>query len=226
MSTATTTVPGVRPATFRNLRPAPLLMAMLAGPVLFLVGQALMPTLPDSLDRAFPVMVEHREQLMAARLFTAAGAFLLVPAAVGYARLIPAGCRGARLLLVGAWAFGIATFSNALSQSVSGYATWVVSTPHVDASAGQYVVGNVESGLVAMPIGFWSIPGFVIGTLLIATALWRSRRGPSWVPVLIVLGAVLAAAFAGRGPIVALTQLPFTIALLALPLVVPNDPHR
>lgn len=192
----------------------PLTLAAVAGPVLFLVGQALLPRLPMTMDQAFPLMVQHRDQLMAARLFTAAGAFLLAVAAVHYIGLAPSG-RGARLLRVGAVVFGVASFCNALSQAVAGYATWTV-TAQGDDDAARYVIEHVESGLVALPLGFWSIPAFALGAVLMAVALWRSHSVPVWLPVLLVVGTALAAALAGQGFIVALTQAPVTVAWIAM----------
>lgn len=194
---------------------APLTVAAIVGPVLFLIGQALLPSLPMTMDGAYPLMVEHREQLMAARLLTAAGAFLLAFAAVHYARVVTAG-RGARLLRVGAGVFGVASFCNALSQAVAGYATWTVTTPGFDEASARYVIEHIESGVVALPLGFWSIPAFALGALLMAAALWRSGSVPTWLPVLLAVGTVLAGALAGRGYVVGLTQAPVTAALIVM----------
>jgi len=49
-----------------------------------------------------------------------------------------------------------------------------------------------------------------------AVALWRSGSVPTWLPVLLAVGTVLAGALAGRGPIVALTQAPVTVALVVM----------
>lgn len=194
---------------------APLMVAAIVGPVLFLIGQALLPNLPMTMDGAYPLMVEHREQLMAARLFTAAGAFLLAAAAVHYARVVTTG-RGARLLSIGAALFGVASFCNALSQAVAGYATWTVTTAGFDEASARYVIEHIESGTVALPLGFWSIPAFALGALLMTAALWRSGSVPSWLPVLLGVGTVLAGALAGRGYVVALTQAPVTAALIVM----------
>ena len=202
-------------------RTAPLVLATLAacavaGAVLFWIGQALFPVLPNDLEKAYPLMVEHRSVLMASRLLTAAGAFLLVPAAVGFSRLVPRAHRGGRLMFAATTIFGIATASNALSQAVSGYATWTVTAPGFDADSARTVIATIESGLVALPLGFWSIPAFALGAILMAVALWRSRLFPVWLPLLLGVGTVSAAAFAGQGLIVGLTQLPVTVALVLM----------
>jgi len=201
---------------------APAAVCAVAGALLFYVGQALLPSMPDDLDRAYAAMVEHRDRLMAARLATSAGAFLFVPAALGLARLIPQRGRGSRLLLAGAALFGIATFSNALSQAVAGYATWDATATGFDPTSGRTIVDTIESGIVALPLGFWSIPAFALGLLLMAAALIRSRWVPVWQPVLLAFGTVLAGALAGVGPLVVLTQAPFTVAFIALSLRIPR----
>lgn len=203
--------------TAQNTRTTrPLLYAAILGPILFLIGQALLPSLPNDLAKAFPLFIEHRDQLMAARLLTAAGAFLLAPAALVYASA--AGRPATKTVLVGSTMFAIGTFFNALSQAVAGYATYAATDSSVDQDAGMAVFDQLGRGLVGLPIGFWSIPMFAIGAIVMAIGLLRTRRTPIWMPVLLIIGPVLAGATAGLGPIVALTQLPVTVALIALSL--------
>lgn len=192
--------------------------ATIAGALLFLMGQALLPVLPDDLGPAFSGMAEHRDQLMAARLLTSAGAFLLVPAAVGIALHFRDATRGSRLVLVASTLIGVATFSNAVSQAVEGYVGWGATAPDVDPAAGSRMVGDLGTGLIGIPIGFWSIPAFALGGLLLAAGLWRTGRVPTWLPITLAVGVVLAGVFAGRGYVVALTQAPFTIAMIAVGL--------
>ncbi|MFC6706226.1 hypothetical protein [Flexivirga alba] len=203
-----------------TIRSAYLAAATIAGALLFLAGQALLPSLPDELGPAFAGMVEHRDRLMAARLLTSAGAFLLVPAVVGIALHFRDSNRGARLVLVATTLFGVATFSNAVSQAVEGYVGWGATAPGADPATGRRIVGDLGAGLIGIPIGFWSIPAFALGGLLLAAGLWRTGRVPTWLPITLAAGVVLAGAFAGRGYVVALTQAPFTVALVALGLIV------
>ncbi len=188
----------------------------LAAPVLFLIGQALLPSLPDTLPAAFDGMLTHRDQLIASRLFTTAGAFLFVPAAAVILHLVPAGTRGSRVLTVGSVLFGIGTFFNGLSQAVAGYATQAATSPEVTQEAGLAVMGQLGAGAVGLPIAFWSIPLFALGLLTMGVGLIRARAVPLWQPILLIVGTLLAAALAGMGPIVALTQAPFTAGFLAL----------
>ncbi len=198
-----------------TIRPVHLGTATIVGALLFLAGQALLPSLPDDIGDAYAGMIEHRDRLMAARLLSSAGAFLLVPAAVGIALLFR-GVRGSRLVLVATILIGVSTFSNAVSQAVQAYGTWGATAPGFDRESGQTLVENLGTGLVGIPVGFWSIPVFALGWLLLAVGLWRSGRVATWIPVVLVVGDVMAGAFAGQGYVVALTQAPITVVLIAL----------
>jgi len=198
------------------IRPQYFAVATIAGVLFFLLGQALLPSLPNDIDAAFGGMVEHRDRLMAARLFSSAGAFLLVPAAVGIGCLFRPAARGSRTVLVGALLFGVATFSNAVSQAVEGYAGWGATASDIDPTSGKSILEGLGTGLIGFPIGFWSIPVFALGGLILAVGILRAQWVPAWIPVVLFVGLLLGAAFGGRGYIVALTQAPFTVAMIAL----------
>jgi hypothetical protein len=134
------------------------LIAALVAPVLFLAGQALLPSLPDDWDRAFGGMLAHRDQLLAARLLTAASGFLFVPAIAVLLAIVPRGGRGSRTLRAGAVVFGVGTFFNALSQAVEAYATQAATASTVPHPAGSAMLKTLGSGVSGIPLGFWSIP--------------------------------------------------------------------
>ena len=191
------------------------LIAAVAAPVLFLVGQALLPSLPDSLPAAFDAMLAQRDRVTAAQLVTAAGGFLFLPALAVVLWLVPPGTPGRSVLVTGAVLFGLGTFSNALSQVVEAYVMRAATAPGVPREAGLAVFGRLGEGAVGIPVGFWSIPAFALGLIVMASGLLRSRALPVWQPVLVITGTLLAAATAGIGPVVALTQAPLTAGLLA-----------
>lgn len=187
--------------------------ASVAAPVLFVAGQALLPALPDDLAGAFTAMAADREQMLASRLLTAAGAFLFVPALLAVFALVQAGARGSRLLLAGGVVMGLGSFLNGLSHVVQGYVTHAATSEAVDPTAGVEVLGALGGlGAVALPIGFPSVIAFGIGMLLIGAALLVARVLPVWQPVLLVVAALLGFGTAGMGPIVALTMAPMAVA--------------
>lgn len=197
-----------------------------AGAVLFLAGQALLPDLPNDLGPAFEGMLAHRDQLMAARLLTAAGSLLLTVAGFAFADLLAERSGSPRVVRVGGVLLAIGALFNGLAQAVQGYATYAVTAPGFDQDAGRTVVDTITSGPVGVPLGFWSVPVFALGCVTIAVGLLRGRRAPVWTPVLLIMGTVLAAALAGLGPVVALTQAPFTVALVSLAIFMTAEPTR
>ena len=191
-------------------------LAALLAPVLFFVGQAALPALAREFDEAFAGMAAHRDQLIVARLFTAAGAFLFLPAVAPVWWLAGRALRGGVLLRVGALLFGGASFFNGLSQLAAGYAEFAATWPGVPAGTGAAVYVHFGEGVVAWPIAYWSIPVFGLGALLIATGLFVSRSARWWVPTLMIVGVVGSFLTAGAGPIVLVGLIPFAASFIAV----------
>lgn len=195
--------------------------ALVAAPVFFVAGQALLPPLGDDFASAFAGMIEHRDQLLASRLLTAAGAFLFLLTAAPIAFLVPRGSRGSGLLRLGITLYGVGTFANGLGEVVHGYATYAATAADVPREAGGQVILGLDQGLVTLPISYWSIPLFGIGLLLTAVALLVSRRVGVWRPLVLLVGLVLGFSTAGLGWISAVTNLPLIIGFASLaPLAV------
>lgn len=186
------------------------LAAGIAAPILFVIGQALLPNLGRDVDTAFALMLQHRDQLIVSRLLTAAGAYLLLPSLWVISRL------GGRVTVVGAAIAGIGTFFNAVSQGVQGYAAWGATAPGLDHGATMKTLLHVGDGAAGIPVSYWSIPLFGVGLVILAIGLLIARTAPWWAPALLLIGVVLAFFTAGMGPVVALTQAPLAIALIAL----------
>ena len=185
------------------------LAAAIAAPVLFVAGQALFPALGDDPDAAFALMIEHRDRLIVSRLLTAAGAYLLLATLWLVSRL------GGTVTRTGAVIAGVGTFFNAVSQGAQGYAAWAASAPGLDHSETMPVLLHVEEGLAGLPVGYWSIPVFALGLVVLAIGLLTARSAPWWMPVLLLVGVLGAFLTAGWGPIVALTEAPLALSLIA-----------
>lgn len=210
--TITPTRTGTAPVGVR-LRRGWILFAIFAAPIIFTVGQALLPSLPDNFAGAFEGMVEHRDALLASRLLTALGAFLFVPAIVGVWSLVPRTARGSWISLGGGVVFAIGTWCNGLSEAVLGYATHAATSPDVPGEAGQAVVlALVSLGPIALPISYFVVIVFGIGVFMLAVGLLVARTIPLWQPVLLIVGGLLSFAFAGMGAVALLTGLPMIAA--------------
>lgn len=191
-----------------------------AAPVLFLVGQALLPELPDDVAQAFDAIAAQRGRVLASGLLTSVGAFLFVAAVPVLAALVAPGRRGAGVLRIGLALFGIGAFFDAVGEAVQTYAIDAATHPGVSRDAGLTVVQHLGTGVAGWLIGFWSIPVLAVGLVVAAVGLLRASWRPIWLPILLIVGVVLAMAFAGQGMIVALAQLPLTVALVGLALPV------
>lgn len=187
-----------------------ILAAAIAAPILFVAGQALLPVLGRDIEPAFALMLEHRDRLMLSRLLTTAGAFSLLPALWLLSTL------GGTTTRVGAVIAGTGTFFNAVSQAVQGYAAWAASAPGLDHEATMPVLLHLDGGPVGLPVGYWSVPVFGLGLIVLGIGLLVGRTTPRWMPALLLVGVVAAFLTAGLGPVVALTEAPLAISLIAL----------
>ena len=115
-------------------------VATVAGALLFLAGQAALPVLPATIDAAFPAMVAERDQLMASRLLSSAGCFLLVVTGIGFGTLLARRAGSSRTVRVGGVLLAVGAFFNAVAQAVQGYATYAATGPGVAADSGREVV--------------------------------------------------------------------------------------
>lgn len=188
-------------------------LAWLAAPALLFVGYALHPDLPEDTASALADVADGRGQLLGAKLLVALGALGLAPLIALVARRVIASGRGAGLAVAGAGLTIVGTTFNALSQATFGYLLWFATATGVSREAGLAVVrASEEEGLATLPISFLSVPVFAVGLLLVAAALWRCGQVPRWVPVMLVVGNVLASAI-GVGPLMLVAGAIATIAL-------------
>jgi uncharacterized protein DUF4386 len=144
-------------------------------------------------------------------LLTAVGAFLLVPGLGAIIRLVRG--RGAGLATAGAVLAGVGIISlGAGDVMITLVMGWLVkSDPQ---SAVMIFKGSDNSSLVGLPFGF--APLFVLGMVLLGTALIRSRAVPLWLAMLTILGAVLLPFSTAGGLSASLTLLPLGLALVGL----------
>ena len=197
----TTASPLLTAGTGGLRRLAPVGLLLLAGPVLFDLGYALHPSLPEDVAGALAAVEPVRAMHAGSKVLVAVGCLLIVVLVLALRRWLVPG-RGRALATVGVGLVAVGMTFNALSQATNGYLLYWASAPGVDPAAGRAVVeASVSSdGLVTLPVSFFSIPLMALGIVLFAASLWRAGTVPRWVPVAIVVGVVLAASF-GTGPV-------------------------
>lgn len=144
-------------------------------------------------------------------LLTAAGAFLLVPGLSAILRLVRD--RGAGLATAGAVLAGIGIVSlGAGDVMITLIMGWLVKSDPDTAVA--IFKGSDTSPLVGLPFAF--APLFVLGMLLLGTALIRARAVPLWLAALTILGAVMLPLSTAGGLSAFLILLPLGSALVGL----------
>jgi hypothetical protein len=199
-----------------------LAVSMFTAAVTVLVGHALnvQATLPTGsfLDR----IQESPSAFLVGGLLQAAAAFLLIPSAIGILALAPSrgsvwATVGAALTGLGAAATGaglvmITTMMGMLARTDRGLAGRVYEL------AGSSSIGGLP---------FLLAPAMLVGLLLFGIALLLAGTVHPAIPVLLMVGAVLAGLAPGGGPVGALGHVPLAVALSALAVRIwPRTPSQ
>ncbi|WP_153394156.1 hypothetical protein [Ornithinicoccus halotolerans] len=175
-------------------------LLLIAGPILFNLGYALHPTLPENVTAALDQVGDVRERHAAAKVIVAVGGLLMIALVLTLRRYLVPG-PGRTLATVGATLAAVGLAFNSLSQVTHGYLLFWATAPGVEPAAGLAVVEAAQrtEALVTLPVSFWSVPMFALGLVLFAASLWRANTVPRWVPVAMVLAGFASGAIA-TGP--------------------------
>jgi hypothetical protein len=185
--------------------------AMILAAATVLVGHAL--NVPATLPtRDFLSAVQaHPSAFLIGGLLQAAAAFLLIPCAIGIAALVPA--RGSVWATVGIVLTGI-------GAAATGAGLVMITTMmSMLADADSALAGRVYDLAGSSSIGglpFLLAPAMLVGLLLLGIALLRSGSVHRAVPIVLIVGAVLAGLAPGGGVAGAIGHLPLAAALIAL----------
>ena len=207
MTTASSSLP-TRAGAGRGSLFAGGLLLLIAGPLLFDLGYALHPALPDDAAAALAQVGDVRVQHAAAKVAVAIGGLIMIGLLLTLRRyLVPD--RGRVLATIGVVLATIGLAFNSLSQATHGYLMFWASAPGVDPAAGFAVLeqAQMSEGWVTLPVSYWSVPLLALGVVLFAASLWWANTVPRWVPI-----AMVVAGFAGG----AIATGPAMLAVLAL----------
>lgn len=176
------------------------LLLLIAGPILFDLGYALHPSLPEGAAAALDQVGDVRERYVAAKVTVAVGGLLMIGLVLTLRRYLVPG-RGRALATVGVTLAAVGLAFNSLSQAAHGYVLFWAAAPAVDPAAGLAVLEAAQSteGVVTLPVSYWSVPMFALGLVLFAASLWWASTVPRWVPVAMVVAGFAAGAIA-TGP--------------------------
>jgi hypothetical protein len=123
--------------------------------------------------------------------------------------------RGAALHTTAAVIGGFGAFCGAIGNVLVGFNLAATVTANLSQEvAARYLVATFTSWVgEAVLVGY--LGSLLVGTILMAIALWRSQSVPRWLPLLFAIGLVVAAV-APPGIVAIPLQLPFAAAMVIL----------
>lgn len=176
----------------RHVRRRLALGGAVVAPIGFVLSNVLLPHLPTKTAQVVPKLPPVIDRLLTAHLLYALASLLFVPFVLVVWRN-PAR-RGAALRLTGGLLLLVGMVSNALGEVTSGYLAWSAVTTNVDQAAQIRMLDRLDNSAAALPISFLAIPVAILGMLLLAIGVLRSRALPAWAPWTLIAGLVLSAA--------------------------------
>ena len=172
----------------RNLARTVTGASLIVAPLLLLLANAIDPATSDHAADRLPQIAGHQARYIVAAYLLVAGAWAFVPGLMGLWSLF----RGPRVTLgqVGA---GLVLAGTVTTIAFVGFGVYEyeAATSGLDPSQMARLADNAESSAVAIPLLIVFLLGVVIGSLILAWALWRRRIVPAWSPAAIAAGAML-----------------------------------
>jgi hypothetical protein len=162
--------------------------SLIVAPLLLLLANAIDPATSDQAAERLPQIAGHQARYIAAAYLLMAGAWAFVPGLIGLWSLlrgprVTVGQAGAALVLAGT--------VTTIAFVGFGVYEYEAATSGLDPAQMAQLADNAEGSPVAIPLLIVFLVGAVIGTLILAWALWRRRIVPAWSPVAIAAGAIL-----------------------------------
>jgi hypothetical protein len=160
-----------------------------------------------------PIAAAHTNQLYISNLLLLFGLGGLAVSFAAIATLVRD--RGAALATTAALVGGFGAFCGALGNVLPGFNLAATVTAHLSREAARdYLVATFTSWVgEALLVG--CLGSLLVGTILMAIALWQSRCVPRWLPFLFAIGLVIAAV-TPTGIVSIPLQLPFATAMVIL----------
>lgn len=164
-------------------------IGLIAGPTLFLIATLVSPAWSDDTAAYLEEVADNEAAHVVSGLIFLLGALLLIAGMFGVIRLfrerrVNLGQIAAGMIIIGVIA------------STSFYAIGVTEIAMVDSAADRdemvALSERAEESAGAVVIILLFLIGIVLGSLLLAFALWRRRVVPPWVPAVLVVSTVLS----------------------------------
>lgn len=186
-------------------------LALAAAGVGIVVGHALSVDSGQTPDAYLADFTAHHVRGTIGGLTVTVGAFLLVPGLAGALRLVTG--RGARLATIAAALWGLGAMALGAGDLMQTLVMSALVPGHHDTA--RAIIEVAQQGILGLPFAF--APAFILGGILFAVALLRSRAVPIWLGVLSLVGPLLVPASSAGGVLTAaLPLLPLGASLVLL----------
>lgn len=171
-----------------------------AGPVLLIGGGVVAPDLSGSNAQVMAHVPAVAGQLLTAHLLNTAGSFAYI-ATILLTWNIPA-TRGAVLRLVGGAVAIVALLSNAMGETLDGYAAWAGARAGVPSGQLARLFDALDGSPAALPVSWLAIPLLGVGGVVLWIGVIRAHRIiPMWAPVVAIVGTLIGVAIGGAGAV-------------------------
>jgi hypothetical protein len=163
-------------------------IGLLAAPLLFVIQSLLDPAWASDSAEYLAEVADDKGRYIAAGVVGTIGSLLLIPGMLGVMRLF----RG-RSITLGQIAAGlIAMGAIGLTAGLAFNGFDIILADHTDRAAAVqiYDEGDNNGAVIAYFIFFFFV-GIVLGSILLAIALFRRRIVPIWSPILLVVAIVV-----------------------------------
>ena len=174
-------------------------VSLVLSPVFLLAAFVVAPTMASDTRAELAAIAQHPTQWYLFGLFTLVSYVLLAPAVLGIMHLLRD--RAAAWSASGGSLAFLGTFA-AVADTRLVFVTWQMAAPQADRDQMLALVTRLEAAAGATLPFILGTLGLVIGTVLLAIGLYRSRTVPIWVAAALGVGIVanLAAFIAGSHP--------------------------
>ena len=165
-------------------------LALIVGPVLYLLGQIVSPDIDDDNKvKELANVAAHKGSYLTGALLFFVGALVTIGSMIGVIHLFRS-----RRVSLGQVAATLVLFGNTAIVGFYAFSTVeyeMVNQSGLNRAEMAKLLDKADGSSSGTPFFILFLVGIVLGLLLLAFATWRRRVAPIWVPLAIVLTAVV-----------------------------------
>jgi hypothetical protein len=165
-------------------------LALIVGPLLYLLGQIVSPDIDDDNKvKELANVAAHKGSYLTGALLFFVGALVTIGSMIGVIHLFRS-----RRVSLGQAAATLVLFGNTAIVGFYAFSTVeyeMVNQSGLNRAEMAKLLDKADGSSSGTPFFILFLVGIVLGLLLLAFAIWRRRVAPIWVPLAIVLTAVV-----------------------------------